>query len=147
MADEVGKGTAWLRGLLQRVGPSAITIVATAVVTAIAISTAGYYEGARQADRDAKLEVLHQVAGYRFLSFQAYSCRQKDQLIIAMNQATVVFADYEDVIHAAKHVVDANDLGEAQEMLEKFIRAMAKATGVTPPPDSTVTIMTRDACP
>ena len=71
----------WLPKVLLSVVKSPQTRVPVIIIGVLTIALiVGWCGGAKFQDRAAKLDVLHRLAGYRFLTRPGYACRIKDQI-------------------------------------------------------------------
>jgi len=142
----------WLLSFAEKVLPSkyarpaigALLVVGGVLAVAWLGGASFQDRAAKLQDRAAKLDVLHRLAGYRFLARPDYACRIKDQLIFTLNQVPTVYADHDAVTEIARRLSERPNLLAS---LQDLIDAMANAAGVTPPPrDSTPFGMTSPLC-
>jgi hypothetical protein len=109
-----------------------VLIVAAGTVISVLV---GYVAWKNQVDQDAERKALRDVVENRYLVDEDYHCIPKEPLIQAMNKALVDFAEHEEVISAAREILDAPDREGALQRLNEFIAAMSRALNVSLPPD------------
>ena len=113
------------------------TTNAVSIPVAILAAFAAYQVASRQAERDVKLDVLHDIAGYRYLILENFRCRPMDPLLVAMNRAIVAFADDKDLVADMVGILQVRSgpgaLEAVQDRLDATIVRMADSIGAPPP--------------